>query len=109
MGFWRLTTTKSMCYPSLANRAANCVLHYFASYKLQSMCWGAPRVGAHSSKSTGDPMIIDCHGHYTSEPPAFIEFRKQQIAAFTDSSKTATLPNISDDQIRERLEPAQLK
>jgi OH-DDVA meta-cleavage compound hydrolase len=54
-------------------------------------------------------MIIDCHGHYTSEPPAFIEFRKQQIAAFSDASKTATLPNISDDQIRERLEPAQLK
>ena len=54
-------------------------------------------------------MIIDCHGHYTSEPPAFIDFRKQQIAAFGDRSKTATLPSISDDQIRERLEPAQLK
>jgi 4-oxalmesaconate hydratase len=54
-------------------------------------------------------MIIDCHGHYTSEPPAFIEFRKQQIAAFSDSSKSPALPQISDDQIRERLEPAQLK
>jgi len=54
-------------------------------------------------------MIIDCHGHYTSEPPAFIEFRKQQIAAFTDSSKAPAPPQISDDQIREKLEPAQLK
>jgi 4-oxalmesaconate hydratase len=54
-------------------------------------------------------MIIDCHGHYTSEPPAFIEFRKQQIAAFGESSKSPALPKISDDQIRERLEPAQLK
>ena len=54
-------------------------------------------------------MIIDCHGHYTSEPPAFIEFRKQQIAAFTDSSAAPAPPQISDDQIREKLEPAQLK
>src|ERR1700719_4658198 len=54
-------------------------------------------------------MIIDCHGHYTSEPPAFIEFRKQQTAAFTDSSKAPAPPQISDDQIREKLEPAQLK
>ena len=54
-------------------------------------------------------MIIDCHGHYTSEPPAFIEFRKQQIAAFTDSTISPAPPQISDDQIREKLEPAQLK
>src|ERR1700688_3853716 len=54
-------------------------------------------------------MIIDCHGHYTSEPQSFIEFRKQQIAAFTDSSAAPAPPQISDDQIRERLEPAQLK
>jgi 4-oxalmesaconate hydratase len=54
-------------------------------------------------------MIIDCHGHYTSEPPAFLEFRKQQIAAFPDPSKAPALPNITDDQIRELLEPAQLK
>jgi 4-oxalmesaconate hydratase len=54
-------------------------------------------------------MIIDCHGHYTSEPTAFTEFRKQQIAAFGNPSKTPLLPDISDDQIREKLEPAQLK
>src|SRR6202162_5816573 len=54
-------------------------------------------------------MIIDCHGHYTSEPPAFIDFRKQQIAAFSDSSREPAPPQISDDQIREKLEPAQLK
>src|SRR5216683_5438670 len=92
-----------------ANRAANYVLHYFASHKLQYNVLGTLRVSAQSSKSTGDSMIIDCHGHYTSEPPAFIEFRKQQIAAFTDSSKAPAPPQISDDQIREKLEPAQLK
>src|SRR6202166_2056537 len=66
-----------------------------------------------SSARTHDPseiqMIIDCHGHYTSEPSAFIDFRKQQIAAFSDSSKASAPPQISDDQIREKLEPAQLK
>src|SRR3954470_4426841 len=54
-------------------------------------------------------MIIDCHGHYTSEPPAFTEFRKQQVAAFEKGSVLPALPTITDDQIRERLEPAQLK
>ena len=58
---------------------------------------------------SGDPMIIDCHGHYTSEPPAFLEFRKQQVAAFGTSSAAPAIPQITDDQIREKLEPAQLK
>ena len=32
-------------------------------------------------------MVIDCHGHYTSEPAGFLEYRKQQIAALNDPSK----------------------
>jgi len=27
-------------------------------------------------------MIIDCHGHYTTEPKPLMEFRQKQIAAF---------------------------
>jgi 4-oxalmesaconate hydratase len=54
-------------------------------------------------------MVVDCHGHYTSEPPAFLEYRKQQVAALQDPAKTPAPPRISDDEIRERLEPAQLK
>jgi 4-oxalmesaconate hydratase len=54
-------------------------------------------------------MIIDCHGHYTSEPTAFTDFRKAQVAAVKDKSPAPALPNITDDQIREKLEPAQLK
>jgi len=54
-------------------------------------------------------MIIDCHGHYTSEPAPFTDFRKAQIAAFRDPSKAPAFPNISDDEIRAKLEPAQLK
>ena len=54
-------------------------------------------------------MVIDCHGHYTSEPAALLEYRKQQVAALTDSSKAPGPLRISDDEIREKLEPAQLK
>ena len=26
------------------------------------------------------PLVIDCHGHYTTAPPALEEWRKRQIA-----------------------------
>ena len=56
-------------------------------------------------------MIIDCHGHYTTAPPALEAFRKQQIASLDDPSHVPTEASltISDDQIRESLEKAQLK
>lgn len=55
-------------------------------------------------------MIIDCHGHYTTEPAAFMAFRKAQIAHF--DSGTGPMPimaAISDDEIRESVEKNQLK
>jgi 4-oxalmesaconate hydratase len=55
-------------------------------------------------------MIIDCHGHYTTEPPAFLEFRKAQIAHFEDRSKPAPkLAAIADDEIRESIAKNQLR
>jgi len=55
-------------------------------------------------------MIIDCHGHYTTEPPAFLEFRKAQIAHFEDRSKPAPkLAAIPDDEIRESIAKNQLR
>ena len=56
-------------------------------------------------------MIIDCHGHYTTAPKTLWEYRDRQVAAFDDPVKLAELaqPHISDDQIRESLEGAQLK
>ena len=51
-------------------------------------------------------MIIDCHGHYTTAPKALEAYRQQQIAA---PSQRPPAPSISDDQIRESLENAQLK
>ena len=56
-------------------------------------------------------MIIDCHGHYTTAPKALELFRQQQIAAL-DLGKNGAPPKmapVSDDQLRESVEGAQLK
>ncbi len=58
-------------------------------------------------------MIIDCHGHYTTEPKDLHRFRKEQTAAATAKDKTA-MPSrarlkMSDDEIRESIEQNQLK
>jgi 4-oxalmesaconate hydratase len=54
-------------------------------------------------------MVIDCHGHYTTAPKELQAFRDMQIAALKDpSAPAATLANISDDQLRESVQP-QLK
>jgi 4-oxalmesaconate hydratase len=58
-------------------------------------------------------MIIDCHGHYTTEPKDLSRFRKEQTAAANAKDKTA-MPSraslkMSDDEIRESLEKNQLK
>src|SRR5262245_17669127 len=61
--------------------------------------------------SAAVPMIIDCHGHYTTEPKDLHRFRKEQTEAAT--KKTAMPPKaalkMSDDEIRESIEGAQLK
>ena len=56
-------------------------------------------------------MIIDCHGHYTTAPKPLQDYRDSQIAALKNSSQAATkgTVKITDDQIRESLEGAQLK
>jgi 4-oxalmesaconate hydratase len=56
-------------------------------------------------------MIIDCHGHYTTAPGALQVFREAQLAALKGPAAATGLadPRISDDEIRESLEKAQLK
>jgi 4-oxalmesaconate hydratase len=56
-------------------------------------------------------MIIDCHGHYTTAPSGLEAYRQRQLAAVDDPSPGPTKGSlsISDDQIRESLETAQLK
>jgi 4-oxalmesaconate hydratase len=55
-------------------------------------------------------MIIDCHGHYTTEPPAFMAFRNAQIAYFNNPvGAPPVMAAISDDEIRESIQQNQLK
>jgi len=56
-------------------------------------------------------MIIDCHGHYTTAPAPLAQFRDRQLARLIDPSisRPSTDLPISDDQLRESLESAQLK
>jgi 4-oxalmesaconate hydratase len=59
------------------------------------------------------PMIIDCHGHYTTEPKDLHRFRKEQTAAANAKNKAAMPPRAAlkmpDDEIRESIEGNQLK
>lgn len=55
-------------------------------------------------------MIIDCHGHYTTEPAAYTAFRKAQIARFEDPTlPEPQMATISDDEIAETIELNQLR
>ncbi|HMK71574.1 MAG TPA: amidohydrolase family protein [Xanthobacteraceae bacterium] len=58
-------------------------------------------------------MIIDCHGHYTTEPKDLQRFRKEQTAAANAKDKAA-MParaslKMSDDEIRQSIEQNQLR
>jgi 4-oxalmesaconate hydratase len=56
-------------------------------------------------------MIIDCHGHYTTEPKDLLRWRKEQIDNLKTPSKQPSNASLKvrDDEIRESLEGAQLK
>ncbi len=55
-------------------------------------------------------MIIDCHGHYTTTPPAHNEFRQAQIRRLADPTLPEPAPAvIGDDEIRQSIEENQLK
>ncbi len=57
-------------------------------------------------------MIIDCHGHYTTAPAELGDYRDNQKAELLQDTNFQTTKgsiDISDDQIRESLEGAQLK
>ncbi len=57
-------------------------------------------------------MIIDCHGHYTTTPPGvgiWRETQKAAVAADPDHVGEKGRIAVSDDEIRESLEGAQLR
>src|SRR6516225_10651926 len=56
------------------------------------------------------PMIIDCHGHYTTAPKALEAWRNRQVASVghpAEAPSPAEL-KISDDELRESIELNQL-
>jgi 4-oxalmesaconate hydratase len=53
-------------------------------------------------------VIIDCHGHYTTEPAQLKRFRQAQLAAL-DGGVAPELEAISDDEVRESVEANQLR
>src|SRR5947208_366230 len=56
-------------------------------------------------------MIIDCHGHYTTEPKDMLRWRKEQVDNVKDPAKQPPCSSlkVSDDEIRESVEGNQLK
>jgi len=57
-------------------------------------------------------VIIDCHGHYTTTPPGVEAWRNDQtdsVAADPDFVGSKGSIDVSDDEIRESLETAQLQ
>jgi 4-oxalmesaconate hydratase len=55
-------------------------------------------------------MVIDCHGHFTTEPPAFRAFREAQVAfAEGRSHQRPAYAGIGDADLREIIEKNQLR
>ncbi len=56
-------------------------------------------------------MIIDCHGHFTTVPKRFRDWRQKQVDAANDPANAPdpAEARLSDDEIREGIEKGQLK
>src|ERR1700741_1576943 len=52
-------------------------------------------------------MVIDIHGHYTTEPQAVLAFRDKQLAGLADAMRrpTSTELNISAQHLVRSVEP----
>src|SRR6516162_11719668 len=61
------------------------------------------RLGFGPPSASEGNMIIDCHGHYTTEPKDLGRFRQEQIDAVKKGPKLPSRASlkISDDEIRE--------
>ncbi|HWC81784.1 MAG TPA: amidohydrolase family protein [Pseudonocardiaceae bacterium] len=56
-------------------------------------------------------MVIDCHGHFTTAPPALGQWRQRQITAFEESGARVSPDelHIEDAEIAAAIEGGQLK
>jgi 4-oxalmesaconate hydratase len=57
------------------------------------------------------PLIIDCHGHYTTAPKALEDWRNRQIAGIKNPALRPRVADLkfTDDELRESIELNQLK
>ncbi len=55
------------------------------------------------------PLIVDCHGHYTTAPGAHSLWRDAQLAAYKEGGTAPAYPVITDEEIQATLESSQLK
>src|ERR1700749_4992668 len=84
-------------------------------YAMAASGFDAPtNIEANEGKRRAQPssgLIVDCHGHYTTEPQDLLDWRKRQIAAIGDAAQMPSVDSlkISDDQLRQSVEGAQLK
>ena len=80
--------------------------------------FAATAVGTAAAAPAGAPdrprysgLVIDCHGHYTTEPKPMLDWRKRQIDSLNDPSQSPSPSElkIGDDEIRESVSGRQLK
>lgn len=78
----------------------------FAATQVAEAQTAAPAASPQAASGGYTGMIIDCHGHYTTEPQPLLDWRKRQIAALNDPSQTPRPDElkISDDQFLESVE-----
>jgi 4-oxalmesaconate hydratase len=64
---------------------------------------------AEPARHTG--LVIDCHGHYTTEPAAMLAWRKRQVDAINDPAQSPSPADVkvSDDEVRASVSDRQLK
>src|SRR5258707_2584285 len=66
-------------------------------------------MGSETLAEQEGPMIIDCHGHYTTAPRQHEAWRAEQIEAHGLGKPPPPRPAITDDEIRETIAGGQLK
>src|SRR5213075_1234677 len=76
-------------------------------------CSSAMVIRATARQYTKRPMVIDIHGHYTTEPQPLLTFRDKQLAGLADSMRKPAISRsdelgITDEQLVESVQP-QLK
>ena len=68
------------------------------------------RIAVPPIETMKSPIVIDCHGHYTTAPKALENWRNRQIAGIHDPASMPKVSElkISDDELRESIETNQL-